>query len=189
MITINLLPESHHQSPAASLPQIHRSPIVSFAVAIVVGLTLVLVVVKRVRQMQLRHLTAQLNELQPQRVGVERLRVAVHLLRQQQRAFEALQRGEYAWAARLNALADAVPEAIWLTALSVDPAHGLVIEGAALSQEGHEMVQISQLVQNLKEGSAFASAIREIQIESIKSVKDKEIDLTLFTVTCSLAGA
>jgi Tfp pilus assembly protein PilN len=189
MIAINLLPEAHHKPSTASLPKLHRSPLVSLTVAILLGLALVLALVRQGRHMQLRYLTEQLNQLQPKRVKVERLRVAIQRLSQQQRSFEGLKRGEYAWAVRLNALADATPEGVWFTTLSLDPVHGLVLEGAALGQEGQEMVQISQLVQNLKARSTFASAIREIQIESIKSIKDNDIDLTLFTVTCTLEGA
>lgn len=186
MLTINLLPESYRKTTATPLPQLHRSPLVSIIVAIVLGLTVLLALVRQIRQMQLNHLNAQLQQLQPKRVEVDRLRVILQKLRTQQTSFEGLHRGESAWARRLNALSDATPEGIWFTNLSLDPVHGLVIEGAALGREGQEMAQVGQLVQNLKEQSAFTSAAREIQIESIKSVKEDDVEITLFTLTCAL---
>ncbi|MBI4354349.1 MAG: PilN domain-containing protein [Candidatus Omnitrophica bacterium] len=187
MLTINLLPESYRKTTATPLPQLHRSPLVSVVLAIVLGVTVLLALVRQIRQMQLHHLKVQLQQLTPQRVEADRLRVALQQLRVQQTSFEGLHRGESAWAKRLNALSDATPEGIWFTSLSVDPAHGLVIEGSALGQEGQEMAQVGQLVQNLKDQTAFSSAVQDIQIESIKSVKEDDVELTLFTLTCALS--
>ncbi len=189
MFTINLLPESYRKTTATPLPPLHRSPLVSVVVAIVLGLTILLALVRQVRQMQLNHLNAQLQQLQPRRVEVDRLRVTLQKLRTQQTSFEGLHRGESVWARRLNTLSDATPEGIWFTTLSLDPVRGLVIEGAALGQEGQEMAQIGQLVQNLKDQPAFTSAVRDIQIESIKSTRENDVEITLFTVTCVLEAA
>ena len=186
MIAINLLPESYRKAAAPALPQLHRSPLVLLIVVLVFGLTLLLALVRQVRQMQLAHVTEQLQELQPKRVEIEQLRIALQRLRGQQRAFQGLKRGESSLAMRLNALSDSVPEGIWLTALSLEPAQGLVIEGAALGQDGQEMVAIGQLVQSLKDQHAFASMVQDIQIESIKSVKEHDVELALFTLTGTL---
>ena len=188
MITINLLPESYHKAAAAPIPQLHRSPLVLIVAAIVLALTMLLALARQVRQMQLSPLTEQLRQLQPKRVEVERLRLALAQLRHEQTTFEGLRPGESAWAMRLNELSDATPEGIWLTTVSLDPVHGLVIEGAALGDEGQEMAKIGQFVQSLKDQPAVASTVREIQIESIKSVKDGDIEITLFTVTCQLGS-
>ena len=186
MLAINLLPESYRKAAVPTLPQLHRSPLVLLIVVLVFGLTLALALVRQVRRMQLVHLTEQFQELQPERVEIEQLRVALQRLRAQQKAFQGLKRGESSVAMRLNALADAVPEGIWLTAFSLEPAQGLVIEGAALGQEGQEMVAIGQLVQSLKDQPAFASMVQDIQIESIKSVKEHDVEMALFTLTGTL---
>ena len=91
------------------------------------------------------------------------------------------------WAKRLNTLSDVTPEGVWFTELSLDEDKGLVIQGSAIGQGGAEMVSVGRIVSDLKANADFSSVIKDIQIESIKRVQEKEVELVQFTLTCFLA--
>ena len=92
------------------------------------------------------------------------------------------------WSKRLNTLSNLTPDGVWFTELNFDQAKGLVVQGAAIGQGGDEMVTVGRLVQDLKADPDLASAIQDIQIESIKRAQEKEIEMVQFTLTCALAS-
>jgi hypothetical protein len=57
---------------------------------------------------------------------------------------------------------------------------------SAIAQGGTEMVTVGRLVQDLKADQYFALAVKDIQIESIKRVQEKEVEVVQFTLTCAL---
>ena len=189
MLKINLLPEAGRKAGLSSLEQFHRTPLMWLAVAVMVALPLILLVPMQVRRQQLQQLEGKIQVLEPKKTELEQLQKFLQQLRQQETAFRALAKGQNLWSKRLNTLSDATPDGLWFTELALDPTKGLVIQGSAIGQVGPEMLSVTRLVQGLKESADFASAFKDIQIESIKRVQDGDIDIVQFTLTCTPAEA
>ena len=189
MISINLLPESYRQPVTSPIQQFHRSPLALAVIAGLVGVALVLVGGVQVRQAAVNGITARLQQLAAKKTEVDELNVLLRALREQYAVFERLSRARSQWAHHLNVLSDATPEGVWLTDLSLDPEKGLVIQGSALAQGGQEMVRITRLVDGLKRDEVLATVLQDVQIESIKRMKDAEIDIVEFTLTSKLVGS
>ncbi|MDP3703732.1 MAG: PilN domain-containing protein [Candidatus Omnitrophota bacterium] len=140
------------------------------------------------RGQQLQKLEREIQALSPKKAELDQLQQVIHRLRSQQEAFQGLQQGQRRWSKRLNTLSTHTPEGVWFTEFVLDPARGLIIQGAAIGQGGAEMVSIGRLVQELKNDADFAAAVKDIQIESIKRAQDREIEIVQFTLTCSLSS-
>lgn len=185
MITINLLPESYRKQKVSSIQQFHRSPLALLVGGVVVGLVLVLAVWWQLNQMQLSKLTSHLQHVGPQKQQLDALKASVQELRNQDVVFQRVSRERKRWAKILNILSDALPDNVWFTDLALDQ-QGLVVQGSAIAQGGEEMVRIWRFVQELKGSADFAVMIRDIQIESIKTLQDKDVEIVEFTLTCKL---
>jgi len=189
MIRINLLPPSYRKPETQTIQQFHRSPLAFLIAGGLVGLLVLLLAFQQIRSAQLAKLDARLQQLAPQKAAVDELRLAVQRLRDQAAVYERLTKGRQRWTKVLNTLSDVTPDGVWYTDLSFDLDRGLVVQGSAIGQGGEEMVRIGRLVQDLKTNPGFASLIQDVQIESIKSVQDKELELIEFTLTGGLAKA
>jgi len=186
MIGINLLPESYRKPPSSPVQRFHRSPLMLLVLGTMAGLVLFLVGIMQIRQARFGQLTARIQQLESQKTVVDELRAAVQKLRDQQAVFQRLGYERSQWARRLNLLSDLIPAGVWFTDLSLDQLRGLVIQGSAMSEGGEEMVRIGRLVQDLKVDPVFSAMVRDVQIESIKSVQEKEIEMVEFTLTGEL---
>ena len=186
MLNINLLPEDARKSTSSHLEQFHRTPILWVAVGGMVLFALTLAVPIHLRSRQLQALTASLQALQPKKAEVDRLQQLLQQLKSQESAFRAVAASQGLWSKRLNTLSNITPDGVWFTDLNFDETKGLVIQGSAIGRGGNEMVSVGHIVSDLKADSDFSSAIKDIQIESIKRVQDKEIELVQFTLTCVL---
>lgn len=189
MITINLLPETRRKSAANPLDQFRRSPLVLWGVIGVLAITGCLVLLNAFRQQQLTRLTGRLQQLEAKKKDVNNLKTVLQQFREQQAIYQGLAEGRSRWARRLNVLSDVMPDGVWLTDLALDPANGLVIQGAAVEQGDEVMAQIGRLVQALKDDPDFSQTVRDVQIESIKSTKEGELDVTQFSLICEMAQA
>ena len=189
MLKINLLPEGARKASVSPIEQFHRTPLMWLFVGGLVVFVLALFVPITLRHQQLRQLQAKIRTLEPKKREVDQLQRLLQRLRTQEQAFRGLGKGQNLWSKRLNILSDVTPEGIWFTDLTLEEGKGLVIQGSALGLGGAEMVGIGRLVQDLKTNPDFASAIKDIQIESIKRVQEKEIELAQFTLTCALQEA
>lgn len=189
MITINLLPEGRRTSAASPLQQFHRSPLVLVGVIGMAAVTGLLLLLRTVRQQQLTRLTARVQQLEAKKNDVNALKTALQQFREQQASYQGLAEGRSRWARRLNVLSDVLPDGVWLTGLTLDPANGLVIQGAAVEQGEEVMAQIGRLVQALKDDPDFSQAVRDVQIESIKSTREGDLDVTQFALICEMARA
>ncbi len=192
MISINLLPEAYRKAKGATLQEFHRSPLVILIVVVLVGLGLCLGGLVQVRNARLTQLTSRIQQLQAKKTAIDRLKTEVQHLRDQQQAFERLSHERSRWAQYLNRLSDVTPEGVWYLDLSLDTLQkGLTLRGLAISQSGEEMVRIGRLVQELKADRTFSEAVKNIQIESIKSAQDQDkeghIELVEFTIAGQLA--
>ena len=188
MLKINLLPAGSGRGVGSPIEQLHRTPLAWVIAGAIVLLPLLLLVPVGILGQQLRQLTQKVQALEPKKVAVDQLQEFLKRLHAQEAAFRGLEREQRdLWAARLNTLSDLTPEGVWYTELSLDQVGGLVIQGSAMSQVGPEMINVTRLVQDLKEDQAFSSAFKMIQIESIKRVQEGEFDLVQFTLTCTLA--
>lgn len=185
MLKINLLPEHERKASLSTLEQFHRTPL--FWIVAATMLSLPLLILWPTIQLKGHHL-AQLQEriqtLEPKREEVERLRRLTEELRSSEAALQTLKQSF--WSRRLNILSDLTPEGVWFTELTLDPLKGLVIQGSAIGQGGAEMVSVGRFVQDLKADPDFAATVKDIQIESIKRVQDREIEIVQFTLTASL---
>lgn len=184
MLRINLLPESARRAGLSPVEQLHRTPLMWLALGLMVALALSLWIPVPIRTKTLKGLNAKVAELQPKKAEVVQLQRVLQQLRTQQTAFEGMGKGEDMWAKRLNVLSNMTPESVWYTELSMDETKGLVIQGSALEQ-----VSVTRLVQDLKADPDFTAAVKDIQIESIKSVPEGEVEVVQFTLACSLRGA
>lgn len=196
MITINLLPEAYRKAKATTLQELPRSPLAILLVMVLVGLGLCFGGVVQVRKARLAQLTSRLQQLQVKKTAIDSLKTAVQQLRDQQQAFERLSHERSQWAQYLNRLSDVTPEGVWYMDLSLDILQkGLTLRGLAVSQSGEEMVRIGRLVQELKADPTFSHAVKNIQIESIKSAQDQDqekegqIELVEFTIAGQLAAS
>jgi len=189
MLTINLIPEDVRKAGLSHIEQLHRTPLMWIAGGLMVVYALSLVVRVGLGRQQLQQLNAKIQVLQPKKREVDEIQRLLARLRAQQAAFQGLKRGQWLWSKRLNILSNVTPDGVWFTELTLNPAKGLVIQGAAIGQGGSEMVHVGRLVQDLKADPEFASAVKDIQIESIKRIQDRNIEIVQFTVACALVEA
>lgn len=187
MLKINLLPESARKVGPSSLEQFHRAPILWIAGAGMALFVLSLVVPIHLRRRQLQELNGKIQLLQPKKAEMDHLQRLLQQLQAQESAFKSVGAGGSLWSKRLNTLSDVTPDGVWFTELSLDEDKGLVIQGSAIGLGGAEMVSVGRIVSDLKADADFSSVIKDIQIESIKRVQEKEIELVQFTLTCFLA--
>lgn len=185
MLKINLLPPTARKAAPSAIEQFHRTPLMWMLVGVLVLAPLLLWVPVSLRHRQLRELQASISALRPKKLEVEQLQQSLQQLRSQESAFRELQVAKILWSKRLNVLSDVTPDGVWFTDLSFDQKKGLVLEGAAIGQDDPELVGISKVVQGLKAESEFSSAVKEIQIESIKRIQDGEVEVVQFTLTCT----
>ena len=188
MLKINLLPESSGRSSRAALQQLPRLPIAKILAVGLVLFPLLLWLPTALGRYELKRLTAAIKRLEPKQQELERLQQSLGGLRAQESAFRIL-RGQRVWAKRLNTLSDLTPDGIWLSDLLLDFEKGLTIQGFAIGQGGSETGSIGRLVQSLKDSPDFASATKDIQIESIKRTQDRDVELLQFTLRCALSDA
>lgn len=189
MLTINLLPQTARHPAPSAIEQFYRTPLFWLVIAGMGLVTLVSLGSLVLSNQQLRQLNAKIQALQPKKDEVDRLQESLQRLRAQEAAFQRIRSGEGLWSKRLEVLSRVTPDGVWFTDLSLDDTKGLVIQGSAISQGGAEMVSVGRLVSELKASPDFSSAVKEIQIESIKRVQEKELELVQFTLTCSLTEA
>ena len=189
MLKVNLLHDRARQSSLSSIEQFHRTPLMWLVVGAMLVFVLVLLVPLGIYRQQLHGLQAQIQTLQPKKLEVDRVQRFVRGLRAQQGAFRGMKQGGGQWAKRLNVLSNVIPDGVWLTELELDQDKGLIIHGSAIGQGGSEMVSVGMLRSDLKEHPDFANAIEDIQIESIKRIQDKNIEIVQFTLACALREA
>ena len=187
MLNINLLPESARKVGPSSLEQFHRAPILWLACAGMALFVMSLVVPIHLRRRQLQTLNAAIQVLQPKKADIDQLQRLLQQLKAQESAFKRVGAGGNVWSKRLNTLSNVTPDGVWFTELNLNEDKGLVIQGSAIGQGGAEMVSVGRIVSDLKADVDFSSAIKDIQIESIKRVQEKEVELVQFTLTCFLA--
>ena len=186
MITINLLPEAYRKPRVSSIQQFPRSPLAMLATGVLVGMWLLLLAVQGIRQVQVARLTARLQQLKPQQTSIDELNASMKTLRDQHAAFQRLDHERSQWASRLNVLSNVTPEGMWFSELSLDRQKTLILHGSAIARGGDEMAYLSRFVQDLKADPGFSSVVKEIQIESIKSAQEGEVELMQFTLVCDL---
>lgn len=187
MIRVNLLPKSHRKPPASSAEQLVRSPLALITGAVLAGLLALLGLIAQMRQVSLNGLQGRVQQVEPARAKVEALSASVRQLKEQQALLERIIKSRSQWARHLNQLSNVTPEGVWLTELSLNAEKGLVIQGSAIGQGGEEMVQIGRLAQDLKADATISSTIKDIQIQSIESVQEKDIEVIHFTLSGALA--
>jgi Tfp pilus assembly protein PilN len=186
MLTINLLQAGARRTGSAALQQLHRMPLVWVALALLVAIPLALLVPIYVNRHQLTRLTAGIQALEPKQRELDALRRLVQDLQAEEAAFRSLRREPVLWARRLNILSDLTPDGLWFTDLTLDRAKGLVIQGSAVGRQGSDMVSVGRLVQDLKAAPEVLAAVKDIQIESIKRVQEREVEVVQFTLACAL---
>ena len=158
--------------------------------ALLVGFVLVQLARVGVSRGTLSRLRAKIDHLQPKKLEVDQMQRYVEQLRAQEAAFSALARGHGSWSKRLNALSNVTPDGVWFTELILTRDKGLIIQGAAVGQGGvDDMGAVGWLRDRLQADPEFASAVKEIQIESIKRVQDRDIEMVQFTLACTLTDA
>ena len=188
MLKINLLPESARKPGVPAVDHFHRTPLFWLMLGGMGAFIVLLLIPLQLRQQQLQQLNAKIQALQPKKLELDELQRVIAQLRSQEQAFKSLGNVQGLWSKRLNTLADVTPDGVWFTELNFDETKGLVIQGQALVQGSDEMSHVGRLVADLKANGDFAGAVKDIQIESIKRVQDKEIELVQFTLTCMLSG-
>ena len=189
MIAVNLLPEAYRKPKASSIEPFYRSPLAILVTIMMVAGVLLLWSLLVMREGQGAALQAKLNELQTKKSTADGLKTALEKLKEQQVTFQGLTRERTTWSKQLNRLSDVMPDGVWFTDLSLDQQKGLVIQGSAVGQGGEEMVRIGRLVNDLKADPKFSSVVKDIQIESIKSVPEKDLEIVEFTLTGGLVGS
>ena len=188
MITINLLPESYRQPVTSPIQQFHRSPLALLMIVALGGVAVLLFGGVQMRQAALSSLNGRLQHMAEKKAAVDQLNALLRDLRQQQAVFERLSHARSQWAHHLNVLSNATPEGVWLTDVSLDPEKGLVIQGSALAQSGQEMMRITKLVDGLKADAQLGRVLQNVQIESIKRMKEEQFDVVEFTLTSTLSS-
>ena len=189
MLTINLLPESYRQPVTSPMQQFHRSPLALALAGVMVGCAALLFAGMQMRQTTLAGLDGRMQQVAAKKAAVDGLNSLLKDLREQHAVFERLSHARSQWAHHLNVLSNVTPEGVWLTDFALDPEKGLVIQGSALAQGGQEMVRITKLVDGLKSDVRLAQALQNIQIESIKRMKQDQLDVVEFTLTSKLASS
>lgn len=187
MLKINLLPETARKPTRSPIEEFHRTPLMRLIVGGLVLVALLQVLQVTLHRRHLQQLRTQIDALMPKKLEVEQLQATIQRLQAYQAAFEQFGRHEAGWAKRLNVLSDVTPDGVWFTELALDGEKGLIIQGHAISQGGEEMVGVGRLVEDLKASPAFAAAVKEVQIDSIKRTQDRDIELVQFTLVCPLA--
>ena len=185
MITVNVLPDSYRKPQASALQEVHRSPLLRLLILAAIGLAAVLAGAWQLQQARLGALTAKAASLSARKAAVDELAQSVSALSTQQQVFEEVVKQRNRWATYLDRLSHVVPDGVWFTDLLIDQERGLVLQGSAVGQGGEEMVSIGRLAQALKEDQEFAGTFRDIQIESIKSAKDGDLEIIQFALTCA----
>lgn len=189
MITINLLPESFRKPKTNSLQQFPRSPLAIGLVGCLVGVWVLLFGTQLVLRARLKVLTARVHQQQPQKTEAEALRASVSALRDQHDLYQRLSRERSDWTQRLSAISHVTPDGVWLTDFAFDPDEGLKLQGSAVGNGGEEMIRVRRFVQDLRSHPAFASLIKDVQIESIKSVLDGDVEIVKFVLTAQSSAA
>ena len=186
MLKINLLPENIRKTSLSPIEQLHRTPLMWIAAGVMLCFAVFPLLPIAAHRRQLTQLNATIQALQPKKVEVDQIQRLLQQLQTQEAAFRGLKRGQKLWSKRLNILSNVTPDGIWFSDLTLDQGKGLVIQGAVVGQGGTEMVSVGRLVQDLKASPDFASAVKDIQIESIQRVQDHDIEIVKFTLTCAL---
>ena len=189
MLKINLLPEGARKATLSPIEQLHRTPLMWLGVALMIGFALSGFIPITLRRQQLQQLNAKIQTLEPKKQAIDQLQQHLQQLRAQEAAFRGLRHAQGLWSKRLNILSNVIPDGVWLTEWSLDPKKGLVIQGSAIGHTGGEMVSIGRFVQDLKADPDFSSAIKDVQIESIKRIQEKETEVVQFTLTSLLREA
>lgn len=187
MLKINLLPSAARKAEASPVQDLYRMPLVWVVVAaLVLGPALLLWLPLQSQKGELAKLQQRIRELEPRKAEVDRLQQTLQQLRAQQAALESMRKEGGQWARRLNVLSEKTPEGIWFTDLAFDESKALIIQGSAVGLEGPAVVYVTQLVNSLTSSEAFASAFKKIEIESIRTTQEGELEVAQFTLTCSL---
>jgi len=187
MLRINLLPDTQKSSSATEALQLYRMPIVWVGAAVLVTLLLFPVFLYEIRVRELSSLRAQIDDLSPKRDAIDNVQRLLDRLREQEASFAGVSQDNHNWSARLNALSNVTPEGVWFEELYLEREKGLLIKGSAIGEGGAEMMRVGRLVQDLKGDAGFSSAVNDIQIESIKRVQSREVEIVKFTLSCTLA--
>ena len=188
MISINLLPQAYRRTPTASAEEVYRSPLVLGTLGLLglVGIGIALFgLSQRVRVSELR---ARMQQMLPRKTAVDKILASMEAVRQQQDVFERVNQDRSQWAQRLNRLSDGTPDGVWFTDLSLDEQKGFAIQGSAVGGGGDEMVRIGRFVQALKTDQDFSKTVQDIQIESIKTSQEGEVETVKFTLIGKLAS-
>ena len=189
MIKINLLPESYRKPTASSASQLARSPLALLILGTMAAAVMLLVTTTNINRVKLSGVQSKLQDLEPRKAQMETLMKSVQQLRDQKVVFEQLVQSRSQWARYLNRISDVTPDGVWFTDLQIDPDKGLVLQGSAIGQGGEEMMQIGRFAQDLKSDAVFSAAVHDIQIQSIESSQDNDVEVVRFTLTGTIAGA
>ncbi len=181
MLRVNLLPETARKTSLSHVEQLHRTPLMWLAGTLMVLVLLLVWVPIPFRNAELKRLNDQIEVLQPKMAAVQQIQRFLQQLRTQEEVFRGMGKDQSLWAKRLNTLSRLTPDGVWFTELSLDDLKGLVIQGSALEQ-----LSVTRLVQDLKADLDFSAGMKEIQIESIKSMQDGEVEVVQFTLASSL---
>ena len=189
MISINLLPEAYRKAKTTSVEDAYRSPAVlgALGVLLVIGIAVALFGVSQ--QVRVAELNARMKELLPRKAILEQLLASIETIRQQQAVFKRVNQDRSQWAKQLNYLSDHTPDGMWFTDLSLEEEKGLTLHGSAIGGGGDEMVRIGRFVQSLKADAHFSSVIQDMQIESIKTSQDGDVEVVKFILTGKLAAS
>ena len=181
MLNINLLPEQLRKPEPSAFEQIHRMPLTSILLGIMVLVTVALGVVVRFRTMELQKLNEQVLQLQPKKTVVDQLQRQIQKLEEEEKAYSQLSM-DFLWAKRFSQLSAVIPDGLWFTDFVWAPLEGLKLTGVTIQEDGAEMSKISRLVQDLKSDAKFGADLEDIKIDSIKRIQDKDIELVSFTL-------
>lgn len=188
MLKIDLLPRTDRRTSSAPIGQWQRLPIVWVGAGVILMLALAPLLLVQVQKRKVAQLNARLKLLQPKRAAIDQVQQMLSRLREQESAFSRLSREGDRWSKRLNTLSDVTPDGVWFEELVLDRTKGLVIRGSAIGEGGAEMMRVGRLVQDLKADPGFSAAVKDIQIESIKRMQEREVEVVKFTLACALAG-
>ena len=182
MLKINLLPEGARKAALSPIEQFHRTPLMWLTIGGMVCLALSFFAPIMLRRQQLQQLNAKINALQPKKQAVDQLQRLLQRLRAQEESFKGLSTGQSLWSKWLNHLSDVTPDGVWFTELFFEEGKSLRIQGSAIGMGETEATGINRLIQDLKTDPRFAS----FQIESMKRVPEKDIEVVQFTLNCPL---
>lgn len=183
MLKINLLSEVARKTALSPVEQFHRTPLMWLFIGGMVCAGLAFLAPILLYRQQLQQLNAKILVLEPKKQEVDQLQRLLQQLRAQEEAFRGLGQGKAVWSKWLNTLSDVTPDGIWFTELALEEGKHLTIQGAAIGSGGTEATSINRLIQSLKDDPRFAS----FQLESMKRVPEKELEIVQFTLTCPLS--